>query len=234
MTTLVILEGIVIALLVVLVAGLLRSHAEILRRLEALDGGAEGAGARTEGLQVARRAPKVAPAAISGTTPAGSVTSIATKDSRGFVLVAFLSSGCSTCRPFWKALGEGAEMPAPDVRPVIVTKDASEESPGRIAELAPRTIPTIMSSAAWDDFKIPVSPYFVLVDAKTGDVVGEGAAASWDHVRDLMVAAMADAGYRGGRLDTVARSIRTEAMLDAAGIKPGDPSLYRNPHGDSQ
>ncbi|HLU31328.1 MAG TPA: hypothetical protein VK088_06170 [Acidimicrobiia bacterium] len=232
MTALIVLEGVVIALLVVLVAGLLRSHAEILRRLEALDGGTESANERAEGLQVARRAPKVAPEAITGTTPAGSATSIATRNSRGFVLVAFLSSGCSTCRPFWEALGAGAEMPAPDVRPVIVTKDATEESPGRIAELAPRTVPTIMSSAAWDEFKIPVSPYFVLVDAETGDVVGEGAAASWDHVRDLMVAAMADAGYGRAKLDTVARSLRTEAQLDAAGIKPGDPSLYRNPHGD--
>jgi len=234
MTALVIIEGVVIALLVVLVAGLLRSHAEILQRLHALDGGGDTSGGRTEGLQVARRAPKVAPAAVAGTTPSGSTTSIATRDSRGFVLVAFLSSGCSTCRPFWEALSSGAEMPGPDVRLVIVTKDPSEESPGRIAELAPRTVPTIMSSAAWDEFKIPVSPYFVLVDAESGDVVGEGAAASWDHVRDLMAAAMADAGYSRGKRDTVARSLRTEAHLDAAGIRPGDPSLYRNPHGDSQ
>src|SRR5690606_40179489 len=77
-------------------------------------------------------------------------------------------------------------------------------------------------------------PIFVLVDAESGDVVGEGAAASWDHVRDLMAAAMADAGYSRGKRDTVARSLRTEAHLDAAGIRPGDPSLYRNPHGDSQ
>lgn len=232
MTALVILEGVVIALLVVLVAGLLRSHAEILQRLEALDGGGESTGGRTEGLQVARRAPKVAPASISGTTPSGSTSAIALRDTRGFVLVAFLSSGCSTCRPFWEALNTGVEMPGPDVRPVIVTKDPSEESAGRISELAPRTVPTIMSSATWDDFKIPVSPYFVLVEAGSGDVVGEGAAASWEHVRDLMSAAMADAGYTRGRSDTVARSLRTEAHLDAAGIRPGDPSLYRNPHGD--
>ena len=62
-------------------------------------------------------------------------------------------------------------MPSSDVRPVIVTKDPTEESHGRIAELAPETVPTIMSSATWDQFKIPVSPYFVLVEAGSGAVV---------------------------------------------------------------
>jgi len=232
MTALVIIEGIVIALLVVLVAGLLRSHAEILARLHALDGG-ESSGARTDGLQVSRRSTDTVPPSVSGPTPAGSSAAVALRDSRGFVLISFLSSGCSTCRPFWEALGSGAEMPSPDVRPVIVTKDATEESHGRIAELAPDSVPTIMSSATWDQFKIPVSPYFVLVDAVNGTVVGEGAAGSWDHVKDLLGAAMADAGHNGSTT-TAARSRRTEASLDAAGIRPGDPSLYRNPHGGDQ
>lgn len=233
MTALVIIEGIIIALLLVLVAGLLRSHAEILRRLHALDGG-EASTTQTGGLQVARRSPSTTPEAVSGVTPTGSSAAVALRGSRGFVLLAFLSSGCSTCRPFWQELAGEASMPGPDVRPVIVTKDPTEESGGRIAELAPVAVPTIMSSAAWDGFKIPVSPYFVLVEAGQGFVVGEGAAGSWDHVRDLLSAAMADAGHGPGRGDTAARSHRTEASLDEAGIHPGDPSLYRNPHEDRE
>lgn len=48
MTAVVIIEGVVIALLVILVAGLLRSHAEILRQLDRLGAG-EGEGTRIDG-----------------------------------------------------------------------------------------------------------------------------------------------------------------------------------------
>lgn len=230
MTALVIIEGVVIVLLVLLMAGLLRSHAEILRRLHALDGG-EPEGARTGGLQISRRDVAGSPAAITGTSPDGSTASFALRDSRGLVLLAFLSSGCTTCRPFWEAFDVGAEMPGPDVRPVIVTRGPTEESPAKITELAPGGVPTVMTSEAWDDFKIPVSPYFVLVEAENGAVVGEGAAASWSHVRDLLSAAMADAGHGAS---TRERSTRTEERLSSAGIEPGDASLYRNPHEDEQ
>lgn len=229
MTALVIIEGVVIALLIVLVAGLLRSHAEILARLHALDGGEEATPHQTDGLQINRRANGTVPEAVTGVTPDGSTAAVALQRSRGYVLLAFLSSGCTTCRPFWSELA-GAEMPDPDVRPVIVTKDPSEESPGRIAELAPSGISTVMSSETWDAFRIPVSPYFVLVEAAHGSVVGEGAAGSWDKVRDLLWAALADAGHRSG--GTAARARRIEETLDTAGIRPGDPSLYRNPHGE--
>jgi hypothetical protein len=234
MTALVIIEGVVIALLVVLVAGLLRSHAEILQRLHALDGGGSGHSTETTGLQVTRRATGTTPEAVAGVTPTGSAAAVSLRGSRGLVLLAFLSSGCSTCRPFWEQFSTGAEMPSPQVRPVIVTKGPDEESPSRIADLAPQSVPTIMSSHAWDEFKVPVSPYFVLVDAAAGAVVGEGAAANWPSVRDLLTAAMADTGYSGLAADTATRSRRTEATLDAAGIRPGDPSLYRNPHGEGQ
>lgn len=232
MTALVIIEGIVIALLVLLVAGLLRSHAEILRRLHALDGG-EGASQRTDRLQIERRATGTAPETVQGVTPDGASAAVALRGSRGFVLLAFLSSGCTTCRPFWEALSSGADMPSPDVRPVIVTKAPNEESSGRISQLAPSSVTTIMSSEGWDSFRIPVSPYFVLVEAGSGSVVGEGAAGSWESVRDLLSSAMADAGY-GPSGNTASRSRRTEERLDTAGIRPGDPSLYRNPHGDDR
>ncbi|MFP3916149.1 MAG: hypothetical protein ACLFWM_14820 [Actinomycetota bacterium] len=231
MTALVIIEGVVIALLVVLVAGLLRSHAEILRRLHALDGG-EPTG-QAEGLQVTRRAVGRAPEAVSGVTPQGDTAAVALRESRGFVLLAFLSSGCATCRPFWDELTAGAEMPAPDVRPVVVTRSPTEESPARISQMAPPSVKTIMSSEAWDAFRVPVSPYFVMVEATGGSVVGEGAAGSWQHVRDLLGAAMADAGH-GGSAGTAGRARRTQQQLDAAGIRPGDASLYRNPHGDEE
>ncbi|HJR91455.1 MAG TPA: hypothetical protein VJ938_03350 [Acidimicrobiia bacterium] len=232
MTALVIIEGVVIALLVVLVAGLLRSHADILRRLHALDGGDEPAGARaTTGLMLGRTRSGNLPTHISGTSPGGSATSVSLTGSRGLVLAAFLSTGCSSCRTFWQDLGGGVDMPAPDVRPVIVTRSADEESASKIAELAGGATPIIQSTEAWDDFKVPGSPYFALVDASSGALIGEGAAGTWNQVRDLFSQAMADAGLDrtlGG--STVERHLRVDDHLRAAGIEPGHPSLFQNPH----
>ena len=45
-------------------------------------------------------------------------------------------------------------------------------------------MPVIQSSAAWLDYDIPGSPYFVYVEA--GQVTGEGSATTWPQVRDLM------------------------------------------------
>lgn len=231
MIALVILEGVVIVLLVILVAGLLRSHADILRRLHALDGGAESTGGRSDGLQVVNRNAKTVPPAVTGSSPAGASATVPLVDTRGMALVAFLSSGCTSCQPFWEAFRSGAPMPGPDVRPLIVTKDPTEESPAKIAGLAPSQVPVIMSSQAWDDFRIPGSPYFVLVDAAAGRVVGEGAAASWQHVHDLLGQAMADAGHDPTLTEsTTERHIRIDEHLRQAGIEPGHPSLYQNPH----
>jgi hypothetical protein len=227
-TALVVLEGVVILLLAVLVAGLLRSHAEILRRLHEL-----GAGEPTSsggGLRVRRGGRSVELQSIAGTTPMGGEIGVALDGSRGLVLLAFLTSGCSSCRVFWEAFRAGAAMPHGDIRPVIVTKSADEESPTTIANLAPRDIATIMSSEAWDAMSVPVAPYFALVDARRGVVVGEGAAGSWDHVSELITRALGDAATRAGRdpaAGTRQRIQDTDAELRSAGIEPGDPSLNR-------
>ena len=102
-----------------------------------------------------------------------------------------------------------------------------------------------MSSEAWDDFGVPVAPYFILVDGPTGSVVGEGAATSWTHVRELLQRAMDDnrsAARRNGAEAEGAgaaepkrhpnlstghdREARVDDELLAAGIGPDDPSLH--------
>jgi len=235
MTALVVIEGIVLVLLAILVFGLLRSHAEILRQLHALGAG-ESDLTELGSAPVYRRpgSGTSAPEAITGATPDGGALTVPLQSGSGLVLLAFLSSGCTTCRPFWLTFGGEFDLPRPDVRPIIVTKGADEESPSKIAELAPEAIPTVMSSEAWDGMKIPVSPYFVLVDASAGVVVGEGAAADWPHVNDLLSLSLADAGMASGmtRGDTQGRARRVDEELNRAGIAPGDPSLYRNPHED--
>lgn len=243
MTALVVLEAVVIALLVVLVAGLLRSHAEILRRLHDLGAGDPDEAHRTShqtalSRPVPRRdrrtgdAPGGVPvAAVSGATPSGGSASIPLTGSRGLTLLGFLSSGCTSCRAFWSAEPDIGDLAHPDLRVVIVTRGVEEESPAVVGGLSRPGSAPIMSSEAWDAFKVPVSPYFVLVDASAGTVLGEGAGANWAQVADLVGRALADTGAgRPTRRGSTADRLRdTDEELRRAGIAPGDPSLYRAP-----
>lgn len=230
MTALVVIEGIVILLLAILVAGLLRSHADILRTLDRL--GASEDGVPTGGslrLGPTRRATGTAPVdAITGTALDGSSRSVALTGSRGLVLAAFLSSGCTTCRPFWRSFDRGLDLPHPDIRPVIVTKDAVEESPSELSSLAPAGIPLVMSSEVWDAFRVPGTPYFQLIDVSDGSVLGEGSAADWSRLMDMIGRSVGD------RAHTLRRSTRerlrdSDDELARAGIEPGDESLYTKP-----
>jgi hypothetical protein len=234
MTALVILEGIVILLLTVLVAGLLRSHAEILRRLHEMGAGEADHG--TQGLQLRPAGRATTVDAIAGATPSGGEASIALTGSRGLVLAAFLTSGCASCRIFWDAFRGGVALPHPDIRTVIVTKGPAEESPATIRNLAPVTVPTIMSSEAWDTIGVPMAPYFALVDASRGVIIGEGAAGSWEHVSDLLARAVGDSAVDPHQTLTAGTAQRlrdTDEELRRAGIEPGDDSLYRAP-GDGE
>jgi hypothetical protein len=209
-------ETIVLVLLVVLVAGLLRSHAEILRRL--------GPVAETDNSvdmipPPLRRAGSVAPA-IAGTTLSGDAVAVSF-DAGGRTLLAFLSSGCATCDEFWAGL-DAHPLPS-GARAVAVTKGPERESPSRLADVAPARTPVIMSSQAWRDYAVPGSPYFVLVD---GDVKGEGTASSWSALARMLADAGGDRAAMpavdGDRID----GDRIDARFAAAGILPGDPSLY--------
>jgi hypothetical protein len=135
-----------------------------------------------------------------------------------------MSTSCSTCEHFWKRfeLREVLETMGA-ARLVIVTKGAEEESPARLAEIAPKGIPLVMSSQAWDDYQVPGSPYFVMVDGEAGIVTGEGSAATWDKLLDLMGIAGGDASMGRGDQD---RAERVDQELADAGILPGDPKLY--------
>ena len=214
MTALVVVEAVAILLLGVLVAGLLRSHAEILRRLHAL-----GAG-----LDEDARAP--APLAATpvdadahdlvGVTPTDEAAAVSVVGTAHDTLLAFLSSGCSTCEGFFR---EPATLPA-NTRLVVVTKSEADESISAIRAQAPAGIPVVMSTQAWGEYGVPGSPYFVLVDGPRGRVRGEGTATSWQQVANLMAQALADA--KAGS----ERESRADVELLAAGVYPGDPSLY--------
>jgi hypothetical protein len=156
-------------------------------------------------------------------------------------LLAFLSSGCSVCQTFWEEFRGGVDVPGQgELR--IIAKGPEEESATSLRGLA-GGLQVLQSSAAWSDYDIPGSPYFVYVEG--GVITGEGSATTWPQVRDLMAQGVSDAeearaaaGRSGpGSLigeDYVDRGerdnlSRIDGELLAAGVRPGDASLYTSP-----
>jgi hypothetical protein len=239
MAVLVTLLAVVVALLGLLVAGLLRSHAEILRALHELGAGvdpdaprdpaATSAGTRSPSL--AHRRDTRGASDISGTSPTDDAVSIAIVGAPRPTLLAFLTTGCTTCADFWTAFADERRRVPGDARLVVVLKGANAESPVRARKMAPRDVPVVMSDEAWDAYDVPVAPYFVFVDGPTGEVVGEGAAATWAQLTSMLDRAIEEAGVdlgrrRGRRNDNRSREARADRDLRASGIEPGDPSLY--------
>jgi hypothetical protein len=252
-TVLVTILAVAVGLLAVLVAGLLRTHAEILRSLHDLGVGLEADASTRPPL---RTRPGVTPPRegaagpgfdVTGTTLAGESVHVAVNGAEHLTLVAFLSSTCLTCQRFWTAFADPHVVVPGGARLVIVTKALASESESALRRLAPPNVTTVLSDRAWDAYGVPGAPYFVLVDGPSGDVVGEGSGSSWDQVRDLLGQAMADAGLAAARGRTVdggpvaararrdgaAREARVDADLRAAGIGPDDPSLRPTPEGRS-
>ncbi len=247
MTVLVTILTVVVALLSLLVVGLLRSHAAILKQLHELGAGvgdpAKPAGVKTPvEFKMSSGLPTLAGdtgfrdgADVSGSGIDDAAVALRVVGAQHPTLLAFLSSSCLTCAGFWESFAEPDQLLLPEsTRLVVVTKDATEESPSAIARLAPPGLPLVMSSAAWADYEVPGSPYFVFVDGPTGRVRGEGTGATWKQVANLLAQATGDltftAGPSAARLPKPKSDAEREREIDqqllAAGILPGDPSLY--------
>jgi hypothetical protein len=229
-------------------------------------GGSAGGGAAAGGARatVAAGLPEPPPGAragaalraapLVGVTPTGDPVTLAFDGQASMpTLLAFLTSGCSTCAGFWETLAE-PRLPA-GVQSVIVTHGSERERPAKLRALAPDGVAVVMSSAAWQDYAVPGSPYFVLVD---GGVRGEGVATTWDALASLVRDSIEDAadvagggGLGGGGLGSgrdapggagaaaaggtgaedaggagARRARNVDATLAAAGIGPDHPSLY--------
>jgi len=262
-TAVVVVLALVVAVLALLVAGLLRSHAEILKRLHDLGAGVEP-GAPTspaptpvtsrDDFQVMPQVPSPpdreafgGAADLVGVSPGGNeAMTVRITGVEHDTIVAFLSSGCITCQKFWDAFRKPRKLKLPTgTRLVVVTKGADGESPSAVAGLAPAAVPTVMSTQAFTDYDIPGSPYFVYVHGPSGRVRGEGTGPDWEQVSALLAQATVDAGLTSAlegqqvaKPDAdAAREERIDHELFAAGVEPGDPSLYArtdDPPGDEQ
>jgi len=240
MLAVVVAEGVAVALLAVLVLGLLRSHALILRALHELGAGLEleEAASGTTGpvpVQLEHLEHGVVPAARPATTRAAALTGTTLDEApvqvavdEGRTLLAFLSSGCSVCRTFWSELSSGGIDVPGGARLVVVTQGPEQESVSRLRQLAGSRLEVVRSSGAWTDYGVPGSPYFVYVE--DGTVTGEGSSTTWAQVRDLMGQAVDDAraGGSGSGPDRDDLAAIDRELL-GAGIHPGHPSLYEPP-----
>lgn len=255
MTAIVVLLALVVAVLGLLVVGLLRSHAEILKRLHQLGAGldpdepgpspspAPTPVTSREDFQVMPQVPSPpdreefgGAADLVGVSPGGNeALSVRIQGVEHDTIVAFLSSGCITCQKFWDAFAKPRKLKLPSgTRLVVVTKGVDGESPSSVASLAPSAFPTVMSTEAFTDYDVPGSPYFVYVHGPSGRVRGEGTGPDWDQVSSLLSQATVDAGLatslagqQVAKPDAdAAREARIDRELFQAGVAPGDPSLY--------
>jgi hypothetical protein len=247
MVALVVVSTFVVLVLGVLVAGLLRSHADILRSLHELGVGVGDPVAFTHAPPdvttlhppAPSTATELGPApTVTGVTPHGDARAIAVDNNDGLTLLGFLSSGCATCVAFWEALQSPESLDLPDhTRVAIVTKGPDREVPSEVRALSTGRVPVVMSTEAWIDYQIPGSPFFVLVDGGNGHMVGKGVARHVGQLAELIRRAEHDRSPDSNRhrrrrrsepnaLDGPARAAAADEVLQAAGIYPGDRSLY--------
>jgi hypothetical protein len=207
----------IVLLLGVLVAGLLRSHADILKALHDLGvgvgepgavhdhGPADQAGAAGAGPGGGVRVPltmgpplpgersSTSAPPVAGVTPRGDALAVTVAGGERLTLLAFLSSGCATCAGFWRAFQtpDALGLPA-HTRLVVVTKGPEMEIPAEVAAQAPEGLPVVMSTEAWGDYEVPGSPFFVLIDGASGRRIGEGVANHFEQVIELVRRAESD------------------------------------------
>lgn len=236
MTVLVLLETVLLGVLTLLVAGLLRAYATVLRRLHELDGG----GGQPREFRLDDPVPVPDPRGrddwteghdVAGRTVGGEIVTARVVGVEHDTVLLFLSSGCASCEIFWDELSRPVRLPD-GARLVVVTQGDDAESAGAVRDLAPPDLDVLMSTAAWRDYGVPGSPHVVFVEGRTGRVRGEGTGQSWGQIAQLLARASGDTTLLNGARSVrkPARDAEVEAEIDrelmAAGILPGDPRLY--------
>lgn len=198
-----------VALLALLVVGLLRSHGAMLRTMHDL-GIRDERSVTSGGIGVPSDRPPTATAPgvaspragvdlgqahdIDGVDPDGARVEWSLSESDRRTLLVFLSTSCSTCHVFWASLADSTHRASLEagIEPLVVTQGPEVEDELSVAALAPADVDLVMSTAAWEQFQVPVSPYFILVE--NGRIVGEGSGGTWHQVTALIGRARDDAG----------------------------------------
>jgi hypothetical protein len=230
MTVAVAILGVLLAVALLFILALLRSHAEILRRVAALEASLDpdrpGAGTPRESHVAPQSGdPGGAATAISGQTLGGAPVQVPFDSGSEATLLAFMGTGCHACGPLWEELRHEPVPTPAGARLVVVTKGPERERLARLQKLAPAGADVVMSTQAWSDFSVSGTPHFILV--KGGEIAGRGSATSWAQITAFLTDAEDDDRiHRARGLGTESRADRAERALADAGIGPDDPSLF--------
>lgn len=225
--------ALIVGLLGMLVVGLLRTQAELIRRLDSLgirlDD--ENSGAP---ITLSRHPENAAsPTEIVGTTASGEPVVKSLSVGTDPILVAFLSTTCNSCAEFWNAFDtDELKIHAARYRVVTVTLGPNEESPTRAKSLMKGDAEVVMSSEAWTQFEVPGAPYFAVVDPTQGSIIGEGTAGDMNALSTFLSDASGDRRWDKERTRDRTDADREQTVdeeLKRAGLYPGDPRLH---HGD--
>ena len=221
-------ESVVLLLLAVLVIGLLRSHASILRILHDAGLDADGGTPHAAEPRLLQIGSGDVGSDIGGYSIDGDAVAFGVVGVDHDTLLAFLSTTCHTCEPFWDSFASGVDVPG-TARLIVVVQDGDNIE--RMRALAGPTLTVVLSDAAWQSYEVPGSPHFVYVEGSTGRIRGQGTAATWAQVFGLMQHALGAAGVGEAvsprdRASSPDNAERIDAEQSAAGIGPGHPSLY--------
>jgi hypothetical protein len=138
----------------------------------------------TGSLPTPRRAPTDR---ITGQTPKGEPVEVALGGGGRFLLC-FLATHCDGCDSFWRGLsGDGEDLPS-DVSCVVVTKSSAKVDRHEVQRLS-GTVgrwPVVMSDEAWELFGVFSYPFFVVLDAACGEVIGETVGFGWTEVHTMV------------------------------------------------
>ena len=230
LTALVIVETIVVCLLAVVVVSLLRSHAELLRRLPAPEdeqehhahGAAmpiESAPAMPSSLPAPKRRASEA-RDVAGTTLGGDQVVVSAASGTD-TLFAFLSSGCLTCQTFWDGLRPGVARAdagrrarrrggqGSGLRVAVEARDA------RAARRAGGAVLAGVGGLRGAD----VAVLLLRGRARRATVRSEGAAMRWDQVSSLLTDALFDEARGAGE---------GERMSPIVAVRPRDRGRGRS------
>jgi hypothetical protein len=224
MTALVVALAVAVLLLAVLVAGLLRSHAEILKALHELGAGLEldrsegPVDVTIEGVRTPRRGSSETADAIAARRSTARPSRC-----RSPPAPTPCWPSCPPAAPPAGVLGglrragRGGARRRPAGRR---HQGLDEESASALAKRAAAR-PARVEQQRWEGFGVP-GRRTSSTSTAPGASSARGSAATWPAVATLMGQAHADDAHRTGRL--TARGA-DDAALAAAGIRPGDPSL---------
>ena len=136
MLVLTIIDTVLLVLALIYIVALLRSHADILRRLALVEAGV-GSQAPADVPPAGERAVSQA-SDVAGNTLTGDAVKLSLGAGSPETLLAFLTSGCAACGPFWAGLRDREQLVGIDERVVVITHDMARESASVCGSWRPR------------------------------------------------------------------------------------------------